>query len=74
MYIRESIKYSYVPHLRDTGTVHSFFMLFYDIDLLLVFKYEFTLPEKWIRPTGEETSRLLDYLARFIARQMNSAP
>ena len=74
MYIRESIKYSYVAHLRDTGMVHSFFMLFYDIDLLLVFKYGFTLPEEWIRPTGEETSRLLDYLARFIARQMNSTP
>ncbi|KAF9531472.1 hypothetical protein CPB83DRAFT_849072 [Crepidotus variabilis] len=51
MYKREGIKYSYVAHLRDTGT------------------HGFTLPPKWIRPTGEETSRLVDYLSRFIAKQ-----
>ncbi|PPR04132.1 hypothetical protein CVT26_001324 [Gymnopilus dilepis] len=50
MYAREAIKYSYVAHLRDTGT------------------YGFLLPEKWIRPTGEETTGLIDYLSRFIAR------
>ncbi|KAF8901460.1 peptidase M14 [Gymnopilus junonius] len=50
MYAREAIKYSYVAHLRDTGT------------------YGFLLPEKWIRPTGEETSHLIDYLSRFIAK------
>ncbi|KDR79479.1 hypothetical protein GALMADRAFT_243580 [Galerina marginata CBS 339.88] len=49
MYAREAIKYSYVAHLRDTGT------------------YGFSLPERWIRPTGEETSGLIDYLSRFIA-------
>ncbi|KAJ3507796.1 hypothetical protein NLJ89_g6100 [Agrocybe chaxingu] len=51
MYSREAIKYSYVAHLRDTGT------------------FGFSLPDKWIRPTGEETTRLVDYLARFIAKQ-----
>jgi len=51
MYAREAVKYSYVAHLRDTGT------------------YGFSLPEKWIRPTAEETSRLLDYLAKFIGKQ-----
>ncbi|KIM38505.1 hypothetical protein M413DRAFT_447732 [Hebeloma cylindrosporum] len=55
MYSREAIKYSYVAHLRDTGT------------------YGFALPAKWIRPTGEETSGLIDYLARFIAKQAKSA-
>ncbi|PPQ93587.1 hypothetical protein CVT25_005467 [Psilocybe cyanescens] len=51
MYAREGIKYSYVAHLRDTGT------------------YGFALPEKWIRPTGEETASLVEYLAKFIAKQ-----
>jgi len=27
------------------------------------------LPAKWIRPTGEETVRMLDYLAKFMAKQ-----
>ncbi|PPQ67200.1 hypothetical protein CVT24_011271 [Panaeolus cyanescens] len=31
--------------------------------------YGFSLPEKWIKPTGQETSKLVNYLARFIARQ-----
>jgi extracellular matrix protein 14 len=31
--------------------------------------YGFTLPERWIRPTGEETNRMVNYLSRFIARQ-----
>lgn len=31
------------------------------------------LPEDWIRPTGEETLNLVDYLARFIAKQKKSA-
>ena len=30
------------------------------------------LPEDWIRPTGEETLNLVDYLARFIAKQKKS--
>ncbi|KAH9476328.1 Putative metallocarboxypeptidase ECM14 [Psilocybe cubensis] len=55
MYARVGIKYSYVAHLRDTGT------------------YGFALPEKWIRPTGEETASLVDYLSRFIAKQAKSS-
>ncbi|KAF8148038.1 peptidase M14 [Crassisporium funariophilum] len=51
MYARRAIKYSYVAHLRDTGT------------------YGFSLPEKWIAPTGEETTSLVNYLAKFIATQ-----
>ncbi|KAF9044289.1 hypothetical protein BJ165DRAFT_1528848 [Panaeolus papilionaceus] len=31
--------------------------------------YGFSLPEKWIKPTGQESSKLINYLARFIARQ-----
>jgi len=73
MYVREGIKYSYVAHLRDTGTVHFILYLYFTtLTYNETFKYGFSLPEKWIRPTGEETSRLLDYLARFIARQTNS--
>ncbi|KAF8964503.1 hypothetical protein BDZ97DRAFT_1815426 [Flammula alnicola] len=54
MYAREAIKYSYVAHLRDTGT------------------YGFSLPEKWIRPTGEETIGMIEYIAKFIAKQAKS--
>lgn len=28
--------------------------------------YGFLLPEEWIRPTGEETAALVEYLATFI--------
>ncbi|RDB16475.1 putative metallocarboxypeptidase ecm14 [Hypsizygus marmoreus] len=52
MYKRAGIKYSYVVHLRDTGT------------------YGFSLPSKWIRPVGEETTEMLRYLATFIAKKM----
>jgi len=52
MYKRVGIEYSYVVHLRDTGT------------------YGFTLPSWWIRPVGEETGAMLDYLAKFIAKQL----
>jgi extracellular matrix protein 14 len=31
--------------------------------------YGFSLPQKWLRPTGEESTGLIDYLARFIAKQ-----
>ncbi|KAJ6481437.1 peptidase M14 [Mycena vitilis] len=31
--------------------------------------YGFALPAAWIRPVGEETGVMVDYLARFIARQ-----
>lgn len=29
-------------------------------------KYGFSLPEKFIRPVGEETSKLVEYLSKFI--------
>lgn len=31
------------------------------------------MPENWIRPTGEETSSLVNYLAQFIAKHPKSA-
>ncbi|KAK7023322.1 zinc carboxypeptidase [Favolaschia claudopus] len=31
--------------------------------------YGFAIPPSWIRPVGEETGVLVDYLARFVARQ-----
>lgn len=49
MYQRAGIKYTYVAHLRDTGT------------------WGFSLPDKWIRPVGEETASMIHYLAKFIA-------
>ncbi|TFK23888.1 Zn-dependent exopeptidase [Coprinopsis marcescibilis] len=52
-YARVGIKYSYVAHLRDTGT------------------YGFSLPDKYIRPVGEETSGMVQYLAKFIATKMD---
>jgi extracellular matrix protein 14 len=30
--------------------------------------YGFLLPQEWIRPTGEETAALVDYLATFISK------
>jgi len=74
MYSREAVKYSYVAHLRDTGTVGPTLSRSPSlIDMDLSPQYGFALPEKWIRPTGEETSGLIDYLARFMAKQANSA-
>jgi len=32
--------------------------------------YGFSLPSRWIRPIGEETTQLVEYLARFIAKQL----
>ncbi|KAF8994725.1 hypothetical protein BDQ17DRAFT_1081805 [Cyathus striatus] len=52
MYARAGIKYSYVAHLRDTGT------------------YGFSLPEKWIRPVGEETGNMVGYITEFIAKHI----
>ncbi|KII85696.1 hypothetical protein PLICRDRAFT_701174 [Plicaturopsis crispa FD-325 SS-3] len=48
MYKRAGIKYSYVAHLRDTGT------------------YGFSLPSRLIRPVGEETGKMVEYLSKFI--------
>jgi len=33
--------------------------------------YGFSLPARWIRPVGEETGAMIEYLAKFIAKQMN---
>ncbi|KAJ6574333.1 hypothetical protein B0H19DRAFT_1254043 [Mycena capillaripes] len=35
--------------------------------------YGFALPPAWIRPVGEETGLMVDYLARFIAKQRGIA-
>ncbi|KAJ7923271.1 hypothetical protein B0H13DRAFT_1865081 [Mycena leptocephala] len=35
--------------------------------------YGFALPPEWIRPVGEETGVMVDYLARFIAKQRGLA-
>jgi hypothetical protein len=68
VYKRTGVKYSFAAHLRDTGTVScfvrprnigSFFFPFY-------LKYGFALPEQWIRPVGEETAKMTEYLADFI--------
>ncbi|KAF9261640.1 Zn-dependent exopeptidase [Marasmius fiardii PR-910] len=52
MYKRLGIKYTYVAHLRDTGT------------------YGFALPAHFIRPVGEETGAMIEYLSKFIRIQM----
>ncbi|KAL4264370.1 peptidase M14 family protein [Pleurotus pulmonarius] len=31
--------------------------------------YGFSLPAEWIRPVGEETGKMIEYLAKFIAKQ-----
>ncbi|KAJ3575013.1 hypothetical protein NP233_g1382 [Leucocoprinus birnbaumii] len=49
MYKIPGIKFSYVAHLRDTGT------------------YGFSLPESWIRPVGEETARMVEYISTFVS-------
>ncbi|KAG6917153.1 hypothetical protein DXG01_003666 [Tephrocybe rancida] len=33
--------------------------------------YGFSLPSRWIRPVGEETTGMLEYLSKFIAKKMN---
>ncbi|KAF9443913.1 peptidase M14 [Macrolepiota fuliginosa MF-IS2] len=48
MYKIMGIKFSYVVHLRDTGT------------------YGFSLPPRWIKPVGEETAKMVEYLGKFI--------
>jgi hypothetical protein len=45
------------------------FLFFFGEAKGLSLQYGFTLPERWIRPTGEETNRMVNYLSRFIARQ-----
>jgi extracellular matrix protein 14 len=70
MYKKMGIKYSFAAHLRDTGTVSfSFQSLNFRQKPFrsIYFQYGFSLPEQWIRPVGEETSRMVEYLADFIA-------
>jgi len=66
MYEKKNIKYSYVAHLRDTGTVGIYRCWLAPTN---IFQYGFTLPPTWIRPTAEEATDLISYLARFIAKQ-----
>jgi hypothetical protein len=68
MYKMMGVKYSFAAHLRDTGTVsHRFFSVprFRFGSSLL--QYGFALPEPWIRPVGEETAKMIESLADFIA-------
>ncbi len=70
MYARAGIKYSYAVHLRDTGTVSA--LLIVGIMILTLSQYGFSLPPQWIRPVGEETGKMVKYLADFIAKQLKS--
>lgn len=80
MYKRAGIKYSYAVHLRDTGTVSISYSYYYFYLAtvscprpilvtysLLQSQYGFSLPPEWIRPVGEETSGMVEYLAKFIS-------
>ncbi len=71
VYKKTGVKYSFAAHLRDTGTVsfsvrpmfrENWLSFFFPIR----FKYGFALPEQWIRPVGEETAKMTEYLADFI--------
>lgn len=73
MYARAGIKYAYAAFLRDTGTVS---IAGFDSSTLpsvlidiYVCQYGFVLPPEWIRPVGEETANMVNYIARFIAKQ-----
>jgi len=37
--------------------------------ICLLLQYGFALPEQWIRPVGEETTKMVEYLADFIAKK-----
>ena len=68
VYKRMGVKYSFAAHLRDTGTVSCLVCLAFHENWLIMFhfKYGFALPEQWIRPVGEETAKMVEYLADFI--------
>jgi extracellular matrix protein 14 len=67
VYKRMGVKYSFAAHLRDTGTVSCLVCpTFHENWLMFYFKYGFALPEQWIRPVGEETTKMVEYLADFI--------
>jgi hypothetical protein len=67
VYKKTGVKYSFAAHLRDTGTVSCLVCpTFRENSLMLCFKYGFALPEQWIRPVGEETTKMVESLASFI--------
>ena len=68
VYKRMGVKYSFAAHLRDTGTVSCLVHPTFHEKWLIMFyfKYGFALPEQWIRPVGEETAKMVEYLADFI--------
>lgn len=74
MYHTAGIKYSYVAHLRDTGTV-SCFPDSFDRGVQLtknLLKYGFSLPSKSIKPVGQETTKMVEYLSEFILNRTKS--
>ena len=68
MYAKAGIKYSYAVHLRDTGTVRLMSLACPDWTTQWVpsLQYGFVLPPEWIRPVGEETANMVQFLAEFI--------
>src|ERR1700722_2903864 len=71
MYARAGIKYSYAAHLRDTGTVRDSTSSIHLFNTPFGFhklrcQYGFALPSRFIRPVGEETGKMAEYLAYFI--------
>jgi hypothetical protein len=67
MYKKMGVKYSFAAHLRDTGTVGIDPNFLANPFSSIYSQYGFALPEQWIRPVGEETSRMIEYLADFIS-------
>jgi hypothetical protein len=68
MYARARIRYSYAAHLRDTGTVRDSIALS-NIPLIEDNEqYGFALPPGLIRPVGEETGKMVEYLTQFILK------
>jgi len=68
VYKKVGVKYSFAVHLRDTGTVSLSSMIrrFEESAHFFLAKYGFALPEQWIRPVGEETAIMVEYLTDFI--------
>lgn len=67
MYKKMGVKYSFAAHLRDTGTVSLNPNFLANPFSSIYPQYGFALPEQWIRPVGEETARMIEYLADFIS-------
>lgn len=84
MYKKAGIKYAYAVHLRDTGTVRSLLSsspdppfpspsALFEERLQLMhggIQYGFSLPAAMIRPAGEETGEMVEYMARFIKAKL----